>query len=92
MLQQARVAAIVPVSDVEAAIRFYGDTLGLRLTRLCQRRPPTSTLPVTAVKPGEWMRSESAVKSRSQPRRGAAMTIFTLPKAISRWRWRLTQA
>jgi predicted enzyme related to lactoylglutathione lyase len=31
MLQQARVAAIVPVSDVEAAIRFYGDTLGLRL-------------------------------------------------------------
>ena len=31
MLQQARVAAIVPVSDVEAVIRFYGDTLGLRL-------------------------------------------------------------
>jgi predicted enzyme related to lactoylglutathione lyase len=32
MLEQARVAAVVPVSDVEAAIRFYGDTLGLRLT------------------------------------------------------------
>jgi catechol 2,3-dioxygenase-like lactoylglutathione lyase family enzyme len=31
MLEQARVAAIVPVSDVEAAIRFYGDTLGLKL-------------------------------------------------------------
>jgi predicted enzyme related to lactoylglutathione lyase len=31
MLQQARVVAIVPVSDVEAAIGFYGDTLGLRL-------------------------------------------------------------
>ena len=31
MLEQARVVAIVPVSDVEAAIRFYGDTLGLRL-------------------------------------------------------------
>jgi predicted enzyme related to lactoylglutathione lyase len=31
MLEQARVAAIVPVSDVEAAIRFYGDTLGLVL-------------------------------------------------------------
>ena len=31
MLQQAQIAAIVPVSDVEAAISFYGDTLGLRL-------------------------------------------------------------
>ena len=31
MLAQAHIAAIVPVSDVEAAIRFYGDTLGLRL-------------------------------------------------------------
>jgi predicted enzyme related to lactoylglutathione lyase len=31
MLARARVAAIVPVSDVEAAIRFYGDTLGLKL-------------------------------------------------------------
>ena len=31
MLTQARIAAIVPVSDVEAAVRFYGDTLGLRL-------------------------------------------------------------
>jgi catechol 2,3-dioxygenase-like lactoylglutathione lyase family enzyme len=29
MLEQAEIAAIVPVSDVEAAIRFYGDTLGL---------------------------------------------------------------
>ena len=31
MLASARIAAIVPVSDVEAAIRFYGDTLGLVL-------------------------------------------------------------
>jgi len=31
MLEQARIAAIVPVSDVEAAIRFYGERLGLRL-------------------------------------------------------------
>ncbi|HXV33276.1 MAG TPA: VOC family protein [Gaiellaceae bacterium] len=31
MLASARIAAIVPVSDVEAAIRFYGDTLGLAL-------------------------------------------------------------
>lgn len=31
MLAQAQIAAIVPVSDVEAAIRFYGDTLGLTL-------------------------------------------------------------
>ena len=31
MLEQARVVAIVPVSDVEAAIRFYGETLGLKL-------------------------------------------------------------
>jgi len=31
MLTSARIAAIVPVSDVEAAIRFYGDTLGLAL-------------------------------------------------------------
>jgi predicted enzyme related to lactoylglutathione lyase len=31
MLTSARIAAIVPVSDVEAAIRFYGDTLGLVL-------------------------------------------------------------
>jgi len=31
MLKTARITAIVPVSDVEAAIRFYGDTLGLEL-------------------------------------------------------------
>ena len=31
MLNRARITAIVPVSDVEAAIRFYGDTLGLEL-------------------------------------------------------------
>jgi catechol 2,3-dioxygenase-like lactoylglutathione lyase family enzyme len=31
MLEHAKIAAIVPVSDVEEAIRFYGDTLGLRL-------------------------------------------------------------
>jgi predicted enzyme related to lactoylglutathione lyase len=31
MLAQAQIAAIVPVSDVEVAIRFYGDTLGLTL-------------------------------------------------------------
>ena len=29
MLTSARIAAIVPVSDVEAAVHFYGDTLGL---------------------------------------------------------------
>jgi len=31
MLTRARITAIVPVSDVEAAIRFYGETLGLEL-------------------------------------------------------------
>ena len=31
MLAGARIAANVPFSDVEAAIRFYGDTLGLVL-------------------------------------------------------------
>jgi predicted enzyme related to lactoylglutathione lyase len=31
MLASARIAAIVPVSDVDAAIRFYGNTLGLVL-------------------------------------------------------------
>ena len=31
MLDHARITAVVPVSDVEAAVRFYGDTLGLRL-------------------------------------------------------------
>jgi predicted enzyme related to lactoylglutathione lyase len=31
MLARARIAAVIPVSDVEAAIRFYGDTLGLLL-------------------------------------------------------------
>jgi catechol 2,3-dioxygenase-like lactoylglutathione lyase family enzyme len=31
MLEQALIAAVVPVSDVEAAIRFYGETLGLQL-------------------------------------------------------------
>jgi catechol 2,3-dioxygenase-like lactoylglutathione lyase family enzyme len=31
MLAQARIVAVVPVSDVEAAVRFYGETLGLRL-------------------------------------------------------------
>jgi len=33
MLEQAQITAIVPVSDVEAAISFYGDTLGLRLKK-----------------------------------------------------------
>jgi catechol 2,3-dioxygenase-like lactoylglutathione lyase family enzyme len=32
MLERAEIAAIVPVSDVDAAVRFYGDTLGLPLT------------------------------------------------------------
>jgi catechol 2,3-dioxygenase-like lactoylglutathione lyase family enzyme len=31
MLDQAQIAAVVPVSDVDAAIRFYGETLGLVL-------------------------------------------------------------
>lgn len=31
MLQQAAIAAVVPVSDVESAIRFYGEMLGLEL-------------------------------------------------------------
>ncbi|HET9213972.1 MAG TPA: VOC family protein [Gaiellaceae bacterium] len=31
MLARAGIVAIVPVSDVEAAIRFYGETLGLEL-------------------------------------------------------------
>jgi catechol 2,3-dioxygenase-like lactoylglutathione lyase family enzyme len=31
MLDQARICAIVPVSDVDAAVAFYGDVLGLRL-------------------------------------------------------------
>jgi catechol 2,3-dioxygenase-like lactoylglutathione lyase family enzyme len=31
MLEQASITAVVPVSDVEAAVRFYGDVLGLQL-------------------------------------------------------------
>jgi predicted enzyme related to lactoylglutathione lyase len=31
MLTHAQIAAVVPVSNVEAAIRFYGDTLGFAL-------------------------------------------------------------
>jgi predicted enzyme related to lactoylglutathione lyase len=31
MLEHARITAVVPVSDVEAAVRFYRDTLGLKL-------------------------------------------------------------
>lgn len=31
MLQRAAIAAVVPVSDVEAAVRFYGEMLGLEL-------------------------------------------------------------
>lgn len=31
MLDQAEIVAIVPVTDVEAAIEFYGETLGLAL-------------------------------------------------------------
>jgi predicted enzyme related to lactoylglutathione lyase len=31
MLESAQITAIVPVSDVEAAIQFYGDTMGLQL-------------------------------------------------------------
>ena len=33
MLEHAYITAIVPVSDVEAAISFYGNTLGLRLKK-----------------------------------------------------------
>ncbi len=33
MLEHAHITAIVPVSDVEAAISFYGNTLGLRLKK-----------------------------------------------------------
>ena len=31
MLTSARITAIVPVSDLESAIRFYEGTLGLKL-------------------------------------------------------------
>jgi catechol 2,3-dioxygenase-like lactoylglutathione lyase family enzyme len=31
MLEKARICAIVPVSDVDAAVAFYADVLGLRL-------------------------------------------------------------
>jgi catechol 2,3-dioxygenase-like lactoylglutathione lyase family enzyme len=31
VLAQARIGAIVPVSDLDRAIGFYGDTLGLRM-------------------------------------------------------------
>lgn len=31
MLETSRIAAIVPVSDLDAAVRFYEGTLGLRL-------------------------------------------------------------
>ena len=31
MLGEARITAIVPVSDVDRAVAFYGDVLGLRL-------------------------------------------------------------
>lgn len=31
MLEKSQITAIVPVSDVEAAVRFYGETLGLQL-------------------------------------------------------------
>jgi catechol 2,3-dioxygenase-like lactoylglutathione lyase family enzyme len=31
MLEQASITAVVPVSDVEAAVRFYGEMLGLRI-------------------------------------------------------------
>lgn len=31
MLQNAHIAAVVPVSDIDKAVEFYGDTLGLEL-------------------------------------------------------------
>ena len=31
MLEQASITAVVPVSEVEAAVRFYGEMLGLRI-------------------------------------------------------------
>jgi catechol 2,3-dioxygenase-like lactoylglutathione lyase family enzyme len=31
VLARARIEAVVPVSDLEAALRFYGETLGLRV-------------------------------------------------------------
>jgi hypothetical protein len=34
VLGAAQIEAVVPVSDVEAALRFYGETLGLRVAHL----------------------------------------------------------
>jgi catechol 2,3-dioxygenase-like lactoylglutathione lyase family enzyme len=31
MLENAQIVAIIPVSDIETAVRFYSDVLGLRL-------------------------------------------------------------
>ena len=50
MLDRSRIAAVVPVSDVDRAIAFYGDTLGLRLA---ERREDLPDNPEAVFEAGE---------------------------------------
>jgi catechol 2,3-dioxygenase-like lactoylglutathione lyase family enzyme len=65
MLEQAEITAVVPVSDVEAAIRFYGETLGLELGERREDLPENREAEFTA-KQGTLLAYESVGAGKSR--------------------------
>jgi catechol 2,3-dioxygenase-like lactoylglutathione lyase family enzyme len=65
MLEQAEITAVVPVSDVEAAIRFYGETLGLELGERREDLPENREAEFTA-KEGTLLAYESVGAGKSR--------------------------
>ena len=65
MLEQAEITAVVPVSDVEAAIRFYGETLGLQLGERREDLPENREAEFTA-KQGTLLAYESVGAGKSR--------------------------
>jgi catechol 2,3-dioxygenase-like lactoylglutathione lyase family enzyme len=65
MLEQAEITAIVPVSDVEAAIRFYGEKLGLELGERREDLPENREAEFTA-KQGTLLAYESVGAGKSR--------------------------
>ena len=65
MLEQAEITAVVPVSDVEAAIRFYGETLGLELGERREDLPENREAEFTA-RQGTLLAYESVGAGKSR--------------------------
>jgi catechol 2,3-dioxygenase-like lactoylglutathione lyase family enzyme len=65
MLEQAEITAIVPVLDVEAAIRFYGETLGLELGERREDLPENREAEFTA-RQGTLLAYESVGAGKSR--------------------------